>query len=470
MLRTPPRSLTPSTSFTNNNNNNHSNCEEEAIHLLLSQDSNITSEEQTPPQHTPEYNQITEFLKFVIDTTKDIRDKLSEGKSLTKSNKLTCLELCCMLSAKADTLLPAQQPCYQNKESAQSTTNPLDSEHIQETIKQTLNNNLKELKGNQRKLETKIEAISDLLEEVIKSGDHTPSPTACPENGNGNKILRVSRTTTHWTPPTAAIHQPDTSRFRHALTVCEKNNPTSSANTLQAWRDSVSFVDTNFSPANIKYVSNNKIRVEFDKPEHIEITLNKIISPQCKITAEPAKTLQPMVILKGVPKSVTQEELVDIITKQNDCISKNLSNESDLIYKFSLGNRNANLYNAVIQASQPVWRTIIANQSVNLNHNRIHVENYIPILQCFKCLQFGHTKKRCTNQTTICSHCSSTSHTYKDCAFKSNPQETRCHNCSEFNHKHNITNKNIAHSATSAYCPRHIQTKRKVQTKINYGQ
>lgn len=124
-----------------------------------------------------------------------------------------------------------------------------------------------------------------------------------------------------------------------------------------------------------------------------------------------------MVILKGIHKDVSHDELADIIHYQNELV-RSAGSREELKFKFKKPNRNGNLYNAVFITTPSIFKAMIHSEKINIDHQRIHLEEFSPLLQCFKCLQFRHTRARCSSSDVICTHCASTEHTFKDCPVK----------------------------------------------------
>lgn len=263
------------------------------------------------------------------------------------------------------------------------------------------------------------------------------------------------------TPPIAPKTKP-------ALVVSSKKNVLSSAETFRNFKDSVSFRDTTFAPANVKYISKNKIRVEFDNANHRDETLEKLKRPECSVVAEASKTLSPMVVLKGVSQDISADELVGILKNQNPEVKNAIVSDGDLIFRFKRGNRNKQLYNAVFMTSPPVWKAITSLVKLNIDYHRVHAEDYVPLLQCYKCLQFGHTKARCDRQVAVCSHCSLPGHEFRSCPEKNDTDKAQCHNCVE-HAKINNTKCKIDHSATSQECPRISFMLQTIRSRTDYG-
>ncbi|CAK1581403.1 unnamed protein product [Parnassius mnemosyne] len=253
-----------------------------------------------------------------------------------------------------------------------------------------------------------------------------------------------------------------------ALIVTTKQSVSSSQETVNAWRKSVQFKNHTFAPAEVKKVSNYKLRVEFDNQEQRDEILEAINKPDSLVSAEIAKKLKPMVILKGIFKDTPVSELNDIIIKQNPKIKDLINTPEDLTYKFIRNNKNQKLYNAVFMVTPHIWRAIIELQKVNIDHQRVHAEDHPAFLQCYKCMKFGHTKKHCTEDIIICSHCSSNSHTYRDCPDKKDHNKINCHNCTEHANKYKL-NSDTKHSATSLHCPRVLKQIEICKNKTDYG-
>lgn len=256
-----------------------------------------------------------------------------------------------------------------------------------------------------------------------------------------------------------------------AIIISSKQEVRNPAETLQKWKKMINFKNTNYSPAGIRLVSNNKVRVEFDNETQRDETLQRTNTSDSEIEAEPSKTLSPMVIVKGISKDTPPQSITETILTQNEYTNDNTVTplKPELTLKFIKNNKNSNLYNAVFLTSPRIFNDMITKGRINIDHQRVHVEEHVPLLQCLKCLQFGHTRSRCPKEHPTCSHCSSQTHTYKDCPVKNDPSKNCCINCLLFNKKNQI-NKTPNHSATSNRCPKIIFMTERVRTRVAYEQ
>lgn len=235
----------------------------------------------------------------------------------------------------------------------------------------------------------------------------------------------------------------------------------------EEWRKRVHFKKVNYAPAGVRNIGKNRLRVEFDTAAQRDETLQRM-QPSDSIRAEPSKQLRPMIILKGISKHTPSEELRSLIVNQNADIESLQPELEELHLRFERRNRNDKLYNAVFITSPRIWKKVIELGRLNVDHQRVHVEEFVPLLQCFKCLQFGHLKKHCSGDADSCAHCGESGHLITSCPTKSNCESPHCLNC----HNKNLrTKSNIDtnHSPTSDRCPFRTAMRNRVVEKINYS-
>ncbi|CAH2225298.1 jg14537 [Pararge aegeria aegeria] len=393
-------------------------------------------------------NEVTDLssLSRVVTLLTTITIKaINEGKSVTTTNK----KLIVAASAETQKAIQRFGVLFPNL-----VSHELDEDrHATDTATAyhsglDNSNTLEELRGE---LKSCVDEVKK-LRRVITSSPPIQPPTSTRTYAS---VIRTPPTTTNIT---------DIPRNRPAIVVASKKEVANSTETLNAFRAQVSFRDTTFAPADVRRISKNKLMVEFDNVEHRDSTLAKINRQDSQITAEPSKKLQPMIILKGVSETIPHDQLVNIIVNQNETIKSSVTNESDLVFKFKRSNRSSRLYNAIFLTTPDLWRKMVSAGKINVDHQRVHVEDYIPLLQCYNCLQFGHTRKRCTEERASCSHCASETHGFKDCPNKLDPTKSCCFNCNK-SRRGDLTD----HSATSHTCPIVSIMTHRLRTRIDYG-
>lgn len=332
------------------------------------------------------------------------------------------------------------------------------------SIRETLKDNDKLVKDEINKLKEKIDkqevaphSDSNFKQEVI----------TCVRE----EILKLKKELTTPKEPTYAqitASSPSVRRIetKHSIIITPKSPVNTKTELLEKCKKDVCFKELKFAPLKVIPITHQKLIIEFDRPEHRDEMLRKIDSSS-EISATIVKKLKPMVVLKGINRQTEKSELVETLIKQNTEIADLNPNPDDVILKFITKNRNNLLYNAVLIVTPKIFNSIINKKRINIDYQKIHASEHIPLLQCFKCLQFGHTTKQCNNGEENCSHCASSDHTHRTCPHKHDSAKITCLNCKSHNTKYNLSN-NTNHSATSSTCLRKKAAAERVQYNIEY--
>lgn len=268
-----------------------------------------------------------------------------------------------------------------------------------------------------------------------------------------------------------------------AIVVVSKDPAASREDTMRNLRLVLPIRETNYAPARVTPIIKNGLKLEFDSERDRDDALRRICGAEnAKVTAEVARRLRPMAILKGISRDVAAEDLVGVLLQQNPELGE--FDTTHISLKFKRDNKNPALYNAVLLTSPLAFRALIALQRARVDFQRVHVEEFSPFLQCHRCLQFGHTSTHCKNPALRCAHCAKDGHVHKDCpndftvspdGTVTKPTETNynCFNCTAHNIKfcNNSTDKKYptAHKATSDSCPIVRAMKSRTRQNIDYG-
>ncbi|CAH2089883.1 unnamed protein product [Euphydryas editha] len=143
----------------------------------------------------------------------------------------------------------------------------------------------------------------------IKRSVALPTPKPSRESQEGvsyasitklpGNFIEVSRQT-HTGAPATEITKVQPLTTRPALIISTKTPAKSRQETLGAFKKTIFFRNTNYAPARVVAVSNNKLRIEFDCEKERDDALKRIQSiDNALVSVEMAHRLKPMVILKG---------------------------------------------------------------------------------------------------------------------------------------------------------------------------
>lgn len=399
-----------------------------------------------PPIHpslpctVSDINDVESFVNALKKLSTRIVGAVSEGKSVTAANKK-------LITAAAVEIIRV----------AEIGPKIIAAEHRPEPTLQL------------QQADLKSDIITAVRQELADFRKQTVAATTTNQQQQGPGTLSYAQAASTASKKQKSSPQTTPPVTRPALIITSKKEGSSSADTLSSWRASVSFKDTNFAPAGVHFVSNNKLRVEFDNETHLQTTLKKVGESNQYISAEVSRKLKPMFIVRGVNSDMSPEDLKLTIINQNDSIKNNIKDNCDLEFKFKRPNKNEKLYNAVFITAPYLCQTILKTERLNVDHQRLYIEEFTPLLQCFKCLRYGHTRKHCNNSDTHCSHCSESGHEYNDCPVKKDPSKVKCHNCKTFAEKSNGGSDKLDHSATSDSCPRKQSMIYRTRLRIDYG-
>jgi len=80
---------------------------------------------------------------------------------------------------------------------------------------------------------------------------------------------------------------------------------------------------------------------------------------------------------------------------------------------------------AVSSKCRLIHSLLVKNKYIYVNYSACRVSDYVKVLQCYKCLAFGHFAKHC-RFTAICGHCAG-GHELRECASRN--ADFVCGNC-----------------------------------------
>lgn len=430
---------------------NNPNTSEILVHdAVIDPSDSSESSDHNNAQNTSEI--LNSLLDSIINHSKTISRTVFEGKSVTRTNKdiiKSCADDIYNLAnqcfeALHDHPLPPPQPQNRDKRKDDLVTNPpLDQFFIDERTTLAIQ-----------------ETIKSEMNKFAKINHTAPAPPP------PQPALPVS------TPSLAPLtnpEQPHTTKltpYKPSIIVTVPEEARDAQDLKEKWRTCVSFRDCGYAPIRTRPLSSTKLRVEFETQQQRDETLRRIPDGTA-VRAEAARSLDPTIIVKGIRRDTPPDELITVIKKQNPTLLE-AAGQNSIKLCFTKNNRNENLYNAILRIPPDLWPAIIKLERINIDHQRVHFEEHSPLRQCFNCLQFGHTRTKCQKTEPVCSHCSASGHSYKECPVKRDPTTIQCLNCSTHNTRFNL-NRDTLHSATSNKCPRVGAMVEVVRKRINYG-
>lgn len=166
----------------------------------------------------------------------------------------------------------------------------------------------------------------------------------------------------------------------------------------------------------------------------------------------------PRLIIHGVPCRLTTAEV------ESEIVALNLTNHDGakvkVLYRFP-PKENRSTTSCIIEVSPDVRNLLLKEKHIYINYSACRFSDHVRVLQCFKCLAFGHCAKDC-KLSALCGHCAG-EHELRDCTRRG--EAASCGNCRRWH-----TNEERSHSALDGdKCP---ILRRKLLDRIkliNYG-
>ena len=175
------------------------------------------------------------------------------------------------------------------------------------------------------------------------------------------------------------------------------------------------------------------------------------------LTVQENAKFNPRIIVHGVPRSMSADEIRQEIIAQN--FDDVIGNDLKVIYIFP-PKQDKRFTSCVLEISPSIRTALLKNGRIFLRYAACNFADHIRVMQCYRCLKFGHLAKNC-KEKPCCGHCAE-GHEMKDCVARNLPPV--CINC-----KH-TQGANYRHMATDGkLCPILC---RKIKDKIantNYG-
>ncbi|CAD0204056.1 unnamed protein product [Chrysodeixis includens] len=233
----------------------------------------------------------------------------------------------------------------------------------------------------------------------------------------------------------------------HTVVVTSQDEMETGEEVLQKIRTAVNAKEEGIRVDKIRKGKDRKIIIGCVTKEEIGRVRERIEKAGTNLVVEEVTNKDPLVILMEVLKVNTNEDVLKGLRNQNSHLLKGLKEEDDRIeVKYRKRARNLLTDHVVLKVSPEIWRRLTQAKVVHMDLQRIRVADQSPLIQCARCLGYGHTRRLCEASQDTCSHCGG-EHLSKDCEGKKDGNSPRCTNCSSANLE------TVNHSAFSRECP-----------------
>lgn len=179
----------------------------------------------------------------------------------------------------------------------------------------------------------------------------------------------------------------------------------------------------------IRKVKDRKVIVGCESKEEL-VKIRETIKTKGKdLHLQEIRNKEPMVQLKDVLNYNKDEDIVRALINQNKHLLGDVSvDSSTLKVKFRRRARNPLTSHVAIQVPPKLWKRLTEAGLVHIDVQRVRVEDQSPLIQCSRCLGYGHGKRFCREKIDACSHCGEAHHR-SECADWMARVPPSCCNC-----------------------------------------
>ena len=271
-------------------------------------------------------------------------------------------------------------------------------------------------------------------------------------------------------PPTAgpntfaqAAAKPRNPHPNHTLIIASKLPTETSENVITKLRDALDLRKTGAKVDRVRKARDQKVVLRCPTKEDMN-TIKTEIKKNKDLTIKEPTNQDPLVCVRGVLSCLTNEELVEYLKAQNKHLLQDVNEaEMRIRVRYKKRARNPHECHPVFQLSPTIYKRFVEAGKVYIGFGRCTVEDQSPLVQCAKCLGFGHTRTLCRATKELCSYCGE-EHAGKTCQKRQNQETPRCANC--VRSKREASDQ--AHTAYSQECQERLKWDGIARSRVQY--
>ncbi|XP_075988914.1 uncharacterized protein LOC142984917 [Anticarsia gemmatalis] len=233
----------------------------------------------------------------------------------------------------------------------------------------------------------------------------------------------------------------------HSVIVTSKNEEDTGEEVLEKVRKTIDAKNGWVKVERVRKARDRKIVLGCKTKEEREKVISKLKDSGGQLVAEEVKNKDPLLVLRDVLTVHSDVEVLGALRSQNAGVFGALADEEDRMeVKYRRKARNPHNANIVLRVSPTIWARAVAAGRLKVDLQNVRVEDQSPLVQCTRCLAYGHSKRLCREPADLCSHCGGP-HMRDKCADMAAGEPPACRNCARAGAAH------VQHNAFSAECP-----------------
>lgn len=342
-----------------------------------------------------------------------------------------------------------------NREKKREEEEKLGKSHHKEEINGvTMAEHVRKLEENGKKMEELREAM-EVHRETLERATYA--------NVLANRDARPAYEKRNTLPsPQHGIQQPVVITS-HSIIVASDDCNDTSADVIEKIRTAVDAKTSGIRVDKVRKAKGQKVIIGCGTKEEVNRVSEKIKQSNAKLRVEEARNRNPLIMLKDVLTCNKDDDILQLIKVQNSGLMRNLSEqETEMTVRFRKRTRNLHLNHVVVEVSPRMWQRLTEAGRLHIDLQRVVVTDQSPLVQCSRCLAFGHGRKLCTESVDLCSHCAGP-HLRAECPDRLAGHSPACRNCQVSKHS------KVDHNAFDIDCPVRKKWDALARSKIAYS-
>lgn len=233
----------------------------------------------------------------------------------------------------------------------------------------------------------------------------------------------------------------------HSVVITSADEAETGDQVMDRVRKVVNAKDEGFQIDRIRKARDRKIILGCKTKNEVDRVKEKLSREGANLKIEEVKNKDPLIIIRNVNTYNTEEDILKALRTQNKNLLQGVKEEDyRAVIRYKKKARNPHQQHVVLSVSPQVWSILIAATCVHIDIQRLKAEDQSPLVQCSRCLGYGHSKKICNEEEDSCAHCGGP-HLRTKCADYLAGDAPTCRNCQKAKMDH------VEHNAFSPDCP-----------------
>lgn len=380
-----------------------------------------TAEQPPPPPPTKYANNLTEAKACLL--------KIKENLNLARNTKT---------EIKQDILKAAERLHQLIKEA--ELKNGKEIKRIEEQPKETEKEPGKDQNRREVDIITKLEEHSKLIRENNAKLEELKVTL--------NNYKEVAEKTSYAGVVAGGMRKPQPyAQATHSVAITSSDETETGEQVLEKIRKAVNAKDQGLKIDSIRKAKDRKVIVGCSTEGELSRIKDRLRSVDSDLQVVDIKNKDPLVVLKDVLKVHEDKDIIEAIRKQNKDLLTGIKEEDlRMEVRYRKRARNELTCHVVLRVSPKLWGRLTDTEAVHVDLQRVRVADQSPLVQCSKCLGYGHTKRLCAEEEVVCSHCGGP-HLRTGCTGWLTGEPPSCRNC------HKAKSDRRDHGAFSVDCP-----------------